>query len=138
MGLCSAVRKSSVEVTVFTDLCQGLLSWHLHAKQLHEVMLHGIVRLFGTLVHIALQSSPEGVLLVLVHVVLNLIRPLQLLIFAPGDANLLVVESSLQRSHHIHVVVLNDAQDHITGRDTLSSLSRLEFSRLLDLCVDVI
>ena len=91
---------------------------------------------------VALESveGGRGVDLVfeLLGVFLHAVEPLDALVLGPGDAQLLVFVAALHAPLHVHVVVLNDAQDDVTRRDAFRALRSLEFPCFLNGCVDVL
>ena len=59
------------------------------------------------------------------------------LVLGPRYADFLTFVSARHAPIHVHIVILNDPQDDIRGRDAFSALCWHKFPSFLDLCIDI-
>ena len=104
------------------------------------------------LFHIALKSFEIWVIfklfLVLIEILFEFLdilggvrlhsrHELYALVLRPGKTDLFAIVPTLHAPVYIHIVILNDPQDDVRGRDAFGALGWQEFPSFLDLCVDI-
>ena len=131
-------KKSHIEVAILFLILLELLQLrcrdaeHLFHIALKSFEIWVILELFLVLIEIHLEFFD-----ILGGVSFHAGHELYSLILRPGKADFLAIVPACHAPVHVHIVILNDPQDDVRGRDAFSALSWHEFPSFLDLCVDI-